>query len=98
MPCGNPTAPWSWSITINPSTTSGRIDFHACPGGGRVSYNLGGGTVVAPNQMSFIGLIDPFSVAGGLGAGAVGLIEFLITFNGAPDPNCAVDVTACHGN
>ncbi len=87
--CGNPTAPWRWEITINPSTTSGTISFHDCPGGGRVSYILGGGTVVGPNQMTFIGLINPFSVGGALGANAAGLVEFLITFNAAPDPNLA---------
>jgi hypothetical protein len=86
--CANPSAPWRWEVTVN-AGGSGRVSFHNCPGGGRVAYTLGGGTVTGPNQMTFTGLIDPTSAVGPLGGGAAALVEFVITENGAPSPNLA---------
>ena len=83
-----PSGPPKYVVSLSQSgaSVSGTISFHACPGGGRVTYNVSG-TATSASTVSLAG--GKSGGQGPLGGSAPGSVTFSIRFGAAPSPNFA---------
>jgi hypothetical protein len=81
----------SWAITLVQrfSEVAGRVSFHACPGGGRVGYNLTGTIAIGEGDEGLLmeGTICCIVGSDGVSKGQPVERQFFIQPGVAPDPN-----------
>lgn len=84
------TSHWAYTWTIKlvqvGDAIKGVIFFHACPGGGRVIYEVSG-KATTKNSVLLDGAVLPNTRAGGLGKNAKASRKFTIEKGKAPSPN-----------
>lgn len=81
----------SWAITLVQrfSEVEGRVSFHACPGGGRVGYNVTGTIAIGEGDEGLLmeGTICCIVGSDGVGSGQPSSRQFFIQPGVAPEPN-----------
>jgi hypothetical protein len=88
--CDEQDAPYHWEVKLrqDPTTNAvtGTISFHACPGGGRASYDVSG--TATPDEVLFLEG-QKTSGRGGLDGLTPASQTFRLTKGGEPFPNFA---------
>ena len=84
------TNPYRWEITLDQTMdglVTGKVYFHACPGGGAVFYDLSGTQKPGEDWVTLIG--SRTGGRGGLGNNAARNVTFTVKLNEPPNPNFA---------